>query len=58
MKHAAVQLPRAPLPLVQTAALVVLILSVMGIQGADGPDVSWITSQMTHPERLLGLPFV
>lgn len=26
-----------------------------GINGADGPDVSWITSMMTHPVRSMGM---
>lgn len=51
--------PPPPPPAVQThlpptASLPLPLLP----PSADGPDVSWITSMMTSPERLLGLPFL
>ncbi len=34
--------------LLQAAGFLVLILVCIGVNGADGPDVAWITTLMTH----------
>ena len=36
--------------------MAILVLASVGVNGADGPDLSWITSLMSPEERLLGLP--
>ncbi|KAI8473097.1 MAG: hypothetical protein J3K34DRAFT_466869 [Monoraphidium minutum] len=40
------------------AAFGVLVVASAGINAADGPDVSWVTSLMSGPERALGLAAV
>jgi len=45
-------------PHADAAAFAMFILASVGINAADGPDVSWVTSLMTGEQRALGLATV